>query len=102
MLPPAGSGATIGGMRHNLIYITWHDAHSPSGENWISLSDLLPAPCVVETVGWLIEGVLDNHLVVAQSYNDSEMYDNLIAIPAAMVVSVRNLLPAVSNGAKLP
>jgi hypothetical protein len=78
-------------MKHQLVHITWHDAHSPSGEAWIHLADIANEPCTVETVGWLIEDAITGHLVVAQSYNDSESYDNLISIPMNMVVAMKEI-----------
>jgi hypothetical protein len=78
-------------MEHPLVQVTWHDAHSISGDGWVCLAEMEKGPCVVETVGWLIEEANPKHIVIAQSYNDSELYDNIIAIPVAMVVKTRIL-----------
>ena len=69
-----------------LVKIIWNDAHSVS-HSWMSIDDIEDEPWVVETVGWILPEVKKNHLVVAQSHISHESYDNIIAIPIAMVAS---------------
>lgn len=76
---------------HTMVQITWHDAHSVSGDGWLNPHDIGNEPCVVESLGWLIPNAKPNHVVLAQSYNDDELLDNVISIPVAMVVATKVL-----------
>jgi hypothetical protein len=78
-------------MEITLVKVIWNDAHSLS-HSWIDIDDIEDEPWVVETVGWILPEVKKNHLVVAQSHILHESYDNIIAIPIAMVVSCSTLL----------
>jgi len=69
-----------------LVKVLWHDAHSVS-HSWMDASDIADEPWLVETVGWMLSETKKNHVVIAQSHIGHETYDNIIAIPVAMVVS---------------
>ncbi|NBO54412.1 MAG: hypothetical protein EBU84_07420 [Actinobacteria bacterium] len=78
---------------HSAVKIVWHDAHSVT-DGWVLGKNIENTPCVVESVGWLIENKVDNHLVIAQSWiasNDEDEYDGVLSIPLGMVVSVEIL-----------
>ncbi len=78
-------------MKHKLIQVTWHDAHSVS-ESWTTFDDLDKEPCVVTSVGYLIAGVKANHVVIAQSIivDDSHL-DHVLAIPNGMIKRIDTL-----------
>ena len=46
-------------MKHQLIQVTWHDAHAVS-ETWTTRDDLDNEPCIVTSIGYLIAGVKAN------------------------------------------
>lgn len=72
--------------------VTWHDAHAVSA-GWMKTAEIDKDPCVVVSVGWLIEDIKANHVVVAQSFIPSEGdIDHVLAIPENMVVKVEVLL----------
>jgi hypothetical protein len=74
-----------------LAKITWHDAHSVSS-GWMKSTEIDTEPCVVITVGWMIENIKANHIVLAQSYIPSEGdIDHVMAIPVSMVVKTELL-----------
>lgn len=76
-------------MKHPIVMVTWHDAHAIS-DSWIELP-ITEHPCVVNSVGWLIEEGKPDHVVLAQSFNDDDAYDHLLAIPSDMVKEVKLL-----------
>ena len=73
-----------------MVKITWHDAFSLT-ESWISLDSIDQEPCVTESIGFLLPNAKAGHVVLAQSINDAEMLDSLLAIPVAMVVATQLL-----------
>jgi len=73
-------------MAETLIQITWHDAHSVA-PSWVEKGEIDNGPCVVVSIGWLIPNSKPDHIVIAQSYNDSDAYDHVLAIPEKMIVS---------------
>lgn len=86
-------------MKHQLIQVTWHDAHAVS-ETWTSRDDLDNEPCIVTSIGYLIAGVKVNHVVISQSIimDESNQIDHVLAIPNGMVkridrLKVSTLLP---------
>ena len=86
-------------MKHQLIQVTWHDAHAVS-ETWTTRDDLDNEPCVVTSIGYLIAGVKLNHVVISQSIimDDNDHIDHVIAIPNGMIkridrLKVSTLLP---------
>jgi len=83
-------------MRHPLVVVVWHDAHS-IGDTWMPLPFEV-TPCVVESVGWLVADVKADHVVIAQSFNNTEDYDHILAIPLGMVKELRRVdLPTVGD-----
>ena len=76
-------------MKHPIVMVTWHDAHAIS-ESWITLP-MAEEPCVVSSVGWLIESGKPDHVLLAQSFNDDDAYDHLLAIPVAMIKETKLL-----------
>lgn len=73
-----------------MVKITWHDAFSLT-ESWIALDSIDQEPCVTESIGFLLPNAKAGHVVLAQSINDAEMLDSLLAIPVAMVVATQLL-----------
>ena len=77
-------------MKHPLVWVVWHDAHAV-GDTWMNLP-ISNEPCVVKSCGWLLRDAKPNHIVLAQSYNDDDDYDHLLAIPVGMVVDLQLVL----------
>lgn len=77
--------------RLSVVVVTWHDAFSEF-ESWTPVSEIDDAPCVVQTVGFLLPGVKADHVVVVQSlYVDGDgerEVDGVLAIPVGMVKSM--------------
>ena len=76
-------------MKHTMVLVLWHDAHSVA-PGWSPLP-FDGTPCIVESVGFLIEDGKPDHVVLAQSYTDSDDYDHVLAIPFGMVKEVAEL-----------
>jgi hypothetical protein len=72
-----------------MVCVTWHDAHAES--SWQELRDIDADPYVVETVGWLIQGIKPDHVVIAQSIGSDDSIDGVLCIPCQMVVGVKIL-----------
>ena len=68
--------------------IVWHDAHADT-TSWIELDDIGNDPCVVISVGILLPETKPDHIVLAQSQNSFDQLDCVLAIPVAMVKSMR-------------
>jgi hypothetical protein len=89
----------IGGL--HAVMVTWHDAHSEF-DSWTPISDITDEPCVVRTVGLLLPGAKQGHVVVAQSFyldadGDREI-DGVLSIPVGVVQSMV-VLAAMSESA---
>jgi hypothetical protein len=72
-----------------MVRVTWHDAHAES--SWQELRDIDADPYVVETVGWLIQGIKPDHVVIAQSIGSDDSMDGVLCIPCPMVVGLKIL-----------
>jgi len=70
-------------MKHSIIMVTWHDAHS-IGDTWMAMP-VESEPCIVQSIGWLIPDAKPDYVVLAQSYTNEDMYDHLLAIPVGMI-----------------
>jgi hypothetical protein len=70
-------------MKHTIVMVTWHDAHS-IGDTWMAMP-VDTEPCIVQSIGWLMPEAKPDYLVIAQSYTNEEMYDHLVAIPVGMI-----------------
>ena len=70
-----------------IVHVVWHDAHSV-GTGWHNPDTIEDVPCVVHTVGYLMTGAKDGHVVVAQSFTDDGDVDHVLAIPVGMVKSM--------------
>lgn len=73
------------------VVVTWHDAHSEF-DTWTPIGNITDEPCVVRTVGLLLPGVKQGHVVIAQSFyldadGDREI-DGVLSIPVGMVQSM--------------
>lgn len=78
-------------MKQQLIHIVWHDAHSVS-ETWATKQDIDAGPCIVSSVGWLIPGAKDEHVVIAQSrILEQDHFDHILAIPVGMIKQINRL-----------
>jgi hypothetical protein len=67
--------------------VTWHDAHAES--SWQQVRDIDADPYVVKTAGWLLQGVKEGHVVIAQSIGADDAIDGVLCIPVGMVVGIR-------------
>ena len=76
---------------NKLILVIWHDAHADSSGTWVEKENIGSNPYIVETCGFLIEGVKPNHVTIAQTISHDGMYDHIIHIPDAMVVSKKTI-----------
>jgi len=79
--------------RNEKVRVVWKDAHSVSND-WISDSEIKNEPCLVESLGWLLKDKVDDHLVLAQSWNisaEEPEYDGVLAIPVGMVITIESL-----------
>lgn len=76
------------------VVIRWTDAQGDA-YGWTPINELDDTPCVVTTVGQLLEGARQNHYTVALSTygGDGEVrhVDSLVHIPAGMVHSMTTL-----------
>jgi hypothetical protein len=70
------------------VEVVWHDAHADTS-TWIDISEIGCDPCVVVSVGILLPDTKPNHIVLAQSQNSFDQLDCVLAIPVAMVKSMR-------------
>jgi hypothetical protein len=75
----------------------WHDAHSDTN-SWITLEEIDEEPCVVVTCGILLPAAKEGHVVIAQSSNSFGALDSVLAVPVAMVQSLR----VISEGTPYP
>ena len=74
------------------VVVTWHDAKSVASAAWVTIDEMEFGPRVVRTCGWEIAGVEDDHIVVAQSFDErADRWDHVVSIPWAMVRSVVRL-----------
>ena len=76
-------------MKHAIILVVWHDAHS-IGDTWMPLP-VDVEPCIVSSIGYLIPDAKPDYVVIAQSYTNEEMYDHLLAIPVGMIKETKLL-----------
>ena len=70
------------------VEVVWHDAHADTN-TWIDISEIGSDPCVVVSVGILLPETKPDHIVLAQSQNSFDQLDCVLAIPVAMVKSMR-------------
>jgi hypothetical protein len=70
------------------VEVIWHDAHADTS-NWIEIGEIGDDPCVVVSVGILLPDTKPNHIVLAQSQNSFDQLDCVLAVPVAMVKSMR-------------
>jgi hypothetical protein len=72
----------------SFVEVVWHDAHADTN-TWIDITEINCDPCVVVSVGILLPETKPNHIVLAQSQNSFDQLDCVLAIPVAMVKSMR-------------
>lgn len=75
-------------MMATFVEVVWHDAHADTS-NWIDIGEVSCDPCVVVSVGILLPNTKPNHIVLAQSQNSFDQLDCVLAVPVAMVKSMR-------------
>lgn len=73
------------------VEVIWHDAHSIGQGEWCSSSDISEEPCVVTTIGWLLPGAKEDHVVIAQSITNEGDLDSVLCVPVGMVKSMKIL-----------
>lgn len=71
------------------VLVIWHDAHADAG-TWTRDEEADAEPCVVRSVGFLLNGWKRKHLCIAQSV-EGEFRDSVLAIPNGMVQQVITL-----------
>ena len=69
------------------VIVTWDDAHDLT-ETWTARPDLDSGPFIVTSIGFLLEDVKPEYVVIAQSFVEDDV-DNALAIPVGMVRSLR-------------
>ena len=77
-----------------MVIVTWLDAHADVA-GWMTIADIDPDPCIVYSVGFLLDGVKTDHVSLCQSSSDGRL-DSVLHIPRAMVLEVENL--EIENG----
>lgn len=75
-------------VEHSRVLVFWHDAHAINEGGWCDMQDIDDAPCVVQSVGWLLADAKDGHVVIAQSMIDDGGIDSVLAIPVGMVQKI--------------
>lgn len=81
-------------LREHLVRLTWIDAHAAT-DAWTNIDEIDTDPCLVESVGFLLDGIKQGHICIAQSaIHAQDEVDNVLAIPAAMVRRVETLTPS--------
>ena len=76
-------------MKHPIVEIIWHDAHS-IGDTWMPLP-VDTDPCIVCSIGWLLPDAKPDYVVIAQSFTNEEMNDHVLAIPVGMIKETKLL-----------
>jgi len=72
----------------SFVEVVWHDAHADTN-TWIDITEIGCDPCVVVSVGILLPETKPDHIVLAQSQNSFDQLDCVLAVPVAMVKSMR-------------
>lgn len=75
-------------MKYDFVVVLWHDAHAMR-DQWMDVEDIDDEPLEVRSAGFLIPNIKDNHVVLTQSENDADGIDGVLAIPCAMVQTMR-------------
>ena len=76
------------------VEVVWFDAHAVT-HSWTAVEELDRDECVVRSVGMLLDGAKDGHVVLAQSMiSGEETVDNVLAIPNGMVRQMTPLIVA--------
>jgi hypothetical protein len=72
------------------VLVIWHDAYARVNNEWINKTELTDDPCVVQTVGWLLDAPpRSQHVTIFQSgAPDDDDVDNVIKIPRGMVQEI--------------
>lgn len=71
--------------RPKTVLVHWLDAHDET-DTWVDVKEIEKDPCIITSIGFVIENGKPNHLTLAQSYSDELLYNNIIYIPNGMVV----------------
>lgn len=74
-----------------MVLMVWHDAHAAT-TSWELAEDADDDPCVVRSVGWLLNGWKRGHYSIAQSI-EGEFRDSVLAVPKKMVQQIIPLEP---------
>lgn len=83
-----------------LVLVTWTDAHADV-DGWIDVEDIEDEPCLVYSVGMMLDDPKTGHLSLAQSVTHGRI-DSVIHIPRKMVVAVENLEPKNASTSTYP
>lgn len=71
-----------------LVIVTWRDAHADGG-SWLSVTDIEDLPYIVESAGFVLDGVKSGHLSICQSLGDDDgVVDHVLHIPMEMIVDI--------------
>lgn len=71
------------------VKVTWQDAYQGYA-HWHHVADIPNEPRIIQTVGWLIWGKVDDHVSVGQS-RDGDHFDAVLHVPIRMVKTVERL-----------
>jgi len=76
---------------YKYVEVVWFDAHAVT-HSWTAVEELDREECIVRSVGMLLDGAKEGHVVLAQSMIlDEETVDNVLAIPNGMVRQITPL-----------
>ena len=77
-----------------MVRVIWNDAQDDA-QVWSRLDELGDSPCIVTTVGSLLDTVRANHVSVALSWHPDDdgepVVGNVLHIPGSMVLSLEHL-----------
>ena len=73
-----------------LVFVEWKDAHADA-HGWTTVDELDRSPAVIHSVGYHLPRAKPGHFVIAQSLDENEHVDSVLAIPCAMVIGITHL-----------
>lgn len=72
-----------------MVRVTWTDAYAGT-DHWTPIADIENEARIIQSIGYLVHGKVDQHIVIAQSI-DGDTVDNTLVIPLMMVQTVDKL-----------
>ena len=80
-------------IKHEPVIVVWHDAHDDPAGTWVEISQLYKKPYTIESCGYLVKNLKDDHITIIQNLTQDGQVDGIIHIPTAMVVSITSIAP---------